>query len=240
MAFTTTSRRTVSSHTMAFTLIELLVVIAVISIIAAILFPVFAKVREKARQTTCTSNMRQLGMAFVEYVQDNDEALPPVYCCDDGVGNKLGGWVAFDAFPVNSGGAKYNVKIGALYPYVKSTQVYVCPDDSDGASTGDSYAVNSCTVNAKPAAGFAYPGKALAAFDAPAGLMLLGEEAAYDTHRSGTDDAYFRFQNNFFTDRHTGGSNITFLDGHTKWYTPERATSQHIQNQTLDGSDCPL
>ncbi|MEO7720068.1 MAG: DUF1559 domain-containing protein [Capsulimonas sp.] len=89
-----------------FTLIELLVVIAIIAILAAILFPVFAKAREKARQTSCTSNMRQVGLGILQYVQDNDEAFP-------GGVNALGrGWA------------------GEIYPYVKSTGVYKCPDDS--------------------------------------------------------------------------------------------------------------
>ncbi len=60
-----------------FTLIELLVVIAIIAILAAILFPVFAQAREKARQTTCTSNLKQIGTAFMMYVQDYDETYPP-------------------------------------------------------------------------------------------------------------------------------------------------------------------
>ena len=69
-----------------FTLIELLVVIAIIAILAAILFPVFAKAREKARQISCTSNMKQLGLAFMQYQQDNDEVLP-----NDGSG-QCGAW----------------------------------------------------------------------------------------------------------------------------------------------------
>jgi prepilin-type N-terminal cleavage/methylation domain-containing protein len=60
-----------------FTLIELLVVIAIIAILAAILFPVFAQAREKARQTTCVSNLKQIGTAFMMYVQDYDETYPP-------------------------------------------------------------------------------------------------------------------------------------------------------------------
>ena len=66
----------VNQKSSGFTLIELIVVIAIIAILAAILFPVFAKVREKARQVSCLSNMKQLGLAFVQYSQDYDEVLP--------------------------------------------------------------------------------------------------------------------------------------------------------------------
>lgn len=90
---------------LGFTLIELLVVIAIIAILAAILFPVFAKAREKARQTSCLSNNKQLGLAFIQYVQDNDEEYPSS-------SNYGAGWA------------------GHIYPYVKSTGVYKCPDDS--------------------------------------------------------------------------------------------------------------
>jgi len=87
-----------------FTLIELLVVIAIIAILAAVLFPVFAKAREKARQTSCINNCKQLGLAFMQYVQDNDEKFPSSI-------NYGSDW-AFN-----------------IYPYVKSAGVYKCPDD---------------------------------------------------------------------------------------------------------------
>lgn len=165
---------------MGFTLIELLVVIAIISILAAIIFPVFSKVQEKARQATCLSNERQLGIGFMQYQEDNDEMLAGAYCCGDGVGDKLGGWVAYNNFPVNDGTAKYDVALGSIYPYVKDTQVYICPDDSDGRREGDSYAVNSCVLNALIAPGDVYAGRSLAYFQGPANVVLFGEEAAYN------------------------------------------------------------
>jgi len=96
----------VAGNRRAFTLIELLVVIAVVSIIAAILFPVFAKVREKGRQTACAGNEKQMGLAILAYAQDNDECLP----------NRSS--VAQD----------YSWKF-EIYPYIKSTRIYQCPSN---------------------------------------------------------------------------------------------------------------
>src|SRR5665213_1559682 len=108
-----------------FTLIELLVVIAIIAILAAILFPVFAKVREKARQTSCLSNEKELGLGFLQYTQDNDENFTPAD--NSTVGMKGHGW-----------GCR-------IFPYIKSTGVYACPDDAYFPNAGTvkvSYAFN--------------------------------------------------------------------------------------------------
>ena len=96
----------------AFTLIELLVVIAIISILAAILFPVFQNVRENARRTSCQSNLKQLGLAFTQYLQDADEALP------------MGASAGRDNLGTGDGWA------GRIFPFVKSPGVFLCADDS--------------------------------------------------------------------------------------------------------------
>ena len=97
-----------------FTLIELLVVIAIIGLLAAILFPVFAKVRENGRRTVCLSNERQLGMAMMQYAADNGEALPS--------GRYL------------SNGDKW---VTLSLPYVHSFAVFQCPDEANDAKSSD-------------------------------------------------------------------------------------------------------
>ena len=108
--------RHVMRRTRGFTLIELLVVIAIIAILAAILFPVFAKAREKARQTSCLSNLKQLGLALMSYASDYDDCLPTFnYPCDSG---RNGVWQGLNWFT-------------AIYPYVKNAGVYRCPSARD-------------------------------------------------------------------------------------------------------------
>jgi len=111
----------------AFTLIELLVVIAIIAILAAILFPVFASARAKARQTACMSNMKQLGLAVIQYIQDYDETYPGGIDLNCSPATPCGyGGVAFTTTnntPPGTGWA------GQVYPYVKSLGAFLCPED---------------------------------------------------------------------------------------------------------------
>src|SRR5579883_1901400 len=93
----------------AFTLIELLVVIAIIALLAAILFPVFAKAREKARQASCLSNEKQIGLGILQYVQDYNEQFP---CCVEYYNTPYAGVYGWG---------------GEIYPYVKSNAVFSCP-----------------------------------------------------------------------------------------------------------------
>jgi prepilin-type N-terminal cleavage/methylation domain-containing protein/prepilin-type processing-associated H-X9-DG protein len=102
-----------------FTLIELLVVIAIIAILAAILFPVFAQAREKARQSTCLSNCKQIGMALMQYEQDYDEAAPGVWF----------GPVSASPWSRPSDDARFWKWMDAVYPYVKNEAVFNCPSD---------------------------------------------------------------------------------------------------------------
>jgi prepilin-type N-terminal cleavage/methylation domain-containing protein/prepilin-type processing-associated H-X9-DG protein len=102
-----------------FTLIELLVVIAIIAILAAILFPVFAQAREAARASSCLSNVKQLSLGMMMYVQDYDERFPNW------------NWT-FNCYGGNNGLPRdsSNFWTMAIYPYVKNTQIYRCPDDT--------------------------------------------------------------------------------------------------------------
>ncbi|MDR3708072.1 MAG: DUF1559 domain-containing protein [Capsulimonadaceae bacterium] len=147
----------------AFTLIELLVVIAIIAILAAILFPVFATAREKARQSSCSSNLKQLGAAFLQYEQDYDEVSVP------GVPN-TGMTASWNyQYCVGQGWA------GQVYSYVKSTNVYACPDDL--TTLHNSYPdVISYAYNLNVATSdYNEMGASLSKFSSPAATVNLAE-----------------------------------------------------------------
>jgi prepilin-type N-terminal cleavage/methylation domain-containing protein/prepilin-type processing-associated H-X9-DG protein len=193
-----------------FTLIELLVVIAIIAILAAILFPVFARAREKARQASCQSNLKQIGLAFLMYAQDYDERL-------FGARLPLDGWT------------------GAIAPYIKNEQIFVCPSWSGqggwiprGAAcggcgnwvrvywggygyanqapgpAGPPYSTNRGCIgwNGSVSIGsYEFPSQCLLAYDStcPHGTDVNN----WTLHTDGT--------------RHNEGYNAAFLDGHVKW-----------------------
>lgn len=185
-----------------FTLIELLVVIAIIAILAAILFPVFAKAREKARQTSCLSNARQWATAVVEYAQDYDEVLVPSYSARPGLSP------AYSLWYMN------------LQPYVQNTQLQRCPSAAgpayNGSLGGTDMAIN---LHVAPS----YSGVPLASINYPADTLIIADA---DWTRSTTDypnsnswRVSIPYHPSYFIPaRHNGGANLVFCDGHAKWH----------------------
>jgi prepilin-type N-terminal cleavage/methylation domain-containing protein/prepilin-type processing-associated H-X9-DG protein len=208
----------------AFTLIELLVVIAIIAILAAILFPVFGRARENARRSSCQSNLKQINLGIQQYTQDYDERLPNAVSGPTGNG-VIGGWIFYTGATGSANTAKFDASKGSIYPYVKSSQIFVCPSDAVGQVNSGSYAINNCTLM-----------KSLAAFDESSKWMLLSEEA---TGGSSTDDGFQQIGNNYFSDRHFLGSNLAFIDGHVKWFKVEKITSDAYQTGGIASATCP-
>ncbi|MDR3707282.1 MAG: type II secretion system protein [Capsulimonadaceae bacterium] len=221
----------------AFTLIELLVVIAIISILTAVLLPSLVTAREQARKIACASNMRQLGCAFTEYVQDSDERFPNA-AAGGAAGENQYAWMYYASYD-DSGTAldpgRFQVTKSCIYPYVQSTQVFVCPDDSIGQVNGESYAYNSCLTTPSSSQAL-WPGKSTAAINDVSSTMILAEEGSPSSAQS-TNDALFNMYNSnwsatnttvngydctAYSGRHTAGSNILYVDSHVKWQSYSR------------------
>lgn len=217
----------------AFTLIELLVVVAIIAILAAILFPVFARARENARRASCQSNLKQVGLAMVQYAQDYDERMPSL---------RLNG-------PANG---QRNLWFYLIYPYTKSTQVLICPSDTNNNVFTDTYWLPAGTTATRisygynyrlgnmnydtigvPLAAIQFPSKTVMVTDiggipsaAPATTwakkpinttvtppwILLDASVPNVTNTASADDAHFAAP----LPRHLETSNVAFADGHVK------------------------
>ena len=178
-----------------FTLIELLVVIAIIAILAAILFPVFARAREKARQTSCLNNVKSLMLGNLMYAQDYDERLIPA------------------AIPYGPSGWVYWFQV--LQPYLKNTQILKCPSDTVPYGYGWNYQEFGYYYGTH-GTGWA---TALAEIDKPAETILLGDNA------DGSDGRYLYKSSAYTTSvRHNEGGNMGLCDGHAKWYKATNLT----------------
>jgi prepilin-type N-terminal cleavage/methylation domain-containing protein/prepilin-type processing-associated H-X9-DG protein len=212
-----------------FTLIELLVVIAIIAILAAILFPVFAQARSKARQASCLSNEKQIGLTISMYTQDYDEVLPGNEMPSAGLSQPLGWMQPYDA----ANPLTYRVWAREIMPYVKSMAVFRCPEAKPRSSDGPcDPANNTCEVTDNPSAGttnYLMNGVAdtrpLAAIAAPADTIIVHEVRNYN--RVAQQKPYIIVEggkrlatgiSHAYYDRpHNTGANLVFCDGHAKW-----------------------
>lgn len=208
-----------------FTLIELLVVIAIIAILAAILFPVFARARENARRASCQSNLKQIALGWMMYAEDYD-----------------------GRFPFYPGGGVMEF----VYPYVKSSQVFRCPS-SNLVQQNDPTMTSYFSTDYGMPASYDSPWwpraimlngtgtQLIAAVPEPSITCLLAEVQFADTS---TKYGFDRFQANSFpaqgifsglpqTERHFDGSNYAYVDGHVKWLKKATAEIPHDDNKAI-------
>jgi prepilin-type N-terminal cleavage/methylation domain-containing protein/prepilin-type processing-associated H-X9-DG protein len=227
-----------------FTLIELLVVIAIIAILAAILFPVFAKAREKARQITCSSNMKQIGLAMIQYVQDYDENYPlntfnwqytvdatqanaewntviAPYIKAGDVNHRVGGVYSCSSFPIPNQANQYHVRFdifGASNTTSRSIAVIPAPAEKImlvEAGTNGSAAAGNWGYPQFPTGEYAWSNGGLTAANNYTNPVNNVDLVNGDCDSSGTATPWAACPQ-MPRYRHTNSSNFLFLDGHVK------------------------
>ena len=209
-----------------FTLIELLVVVAIIGILAAILFPVFARARENARRASCMSNLKQIGLGMMQYTQDYDEHFPT--CLSD--------WNApQDQTDISMPGAHYITGTGTasqqghkiswmdlIFPYVKSVQVFACPS-AKYAPADANYGYNFSIHN------FNNPISIAAVTRASEVVMVMDYDSRYGTYANVANYGVWAPDDNSTWQPavvpHLGGTNFAFIDGHVKWLPKTNAAT---------------
>lgn len=215
-----------------FTLIELLVVISIISILAAILFPVFARARENARRTSCLSNLKQIGLGFRMYTQDYDGRYPYGYALNyDGENRKPivdtdssrpSGRFTVTGYPSGEAMGKLKTWMDLIYPYVKSVGIFVCPSADASDRTMPSYGYNQA-FGSLGSDSFWYLSDASRYW-----LPVLESEVqrpsevavVVDYNRRESPRAAPNHMTNLTYYRpipHLDGGNRVYVDGHAKW-----------------------
>jgi prepilin-type N-terminal cleavage/methylation domain-containing protein/prepilin-type processing-associated H-X9-DG protein len=204
-----------------FTLIELLVVVAIISLLAAILFPVFARARENARRTSCLSNLKQLGLGMMMYVQDYDGRFPQsitgtyhdktTYISGTAActGKPCGHFHIADGY--NSAGY-YVSWMDLIYPYVKDINLFYCPSQPDDNVTSYGYSSNIHNVySTGPIAEsqISYPSET---------VMLIDDHSVYSAYSTAADQ-FKPWTGDTKYAPHLEGFNVAFTDGHAKWFS---------------------
>jgi prepilin-type N-terminal cleavage/methylation domain-containing protein/prepilin-type processing-associated H-X9-DG protein len=206
-----------------FTLIELLVVIAIIAILAAILFPVFARAREKAQQASCLSNLKQLGLAWLMYAQDYDERvlashMPPARS------PRWDMWVWANLTP--PGGID-----SRLMPYVKNQGMFVCPSIPVSLwSYGINYYMTGyaqATIGSPGTWAYGYGGCALAVIGRPAEILVFSDARSNCYYIGNAYYPGYAYRSPGYICgasvlQHNDGVNCTFADGHSKWLNGDK------------------